>query len=199
MIIGVDIDEVVADFSNMVLGELRQRHGVDLQREQWTMWNIEEVEDLLPYRAMIIDTIANAYAKQRMKTLAVIPSAQDTIRELAERHEMKFITARGNFFPEARAHTLHWFEKNRIPFQSIHFEHEKHVAAKELGVELFIEDNAGNALALAAIGVPVLLMDAPWNQNVAHPLITRVQDWHEIKEHIGRMEQQEAEQQDRIF
>ena len=43
-----------------------------------------------------------------------------------------------------------------------------------------IDDNPEVALFLAKNGVKVLLFDAPYNQNVIHPDITRVLDWKEI-------------------
>ena len=63
---------------------------------------------------------------------------------------------------------------------------DKASICKELNVEIFIDDALHNAENIITAGVPVLLLDSPWNQtNTLHPLITRVHSWKEILEKLG--------------
>jgi uncharacterized HAD superfamily protein len=50
----------------------------------------------------------------------------------------------------------------------------------ELGIEVFIDDSLHNAEDIASIGIPVYLLDAPWNQGETGQLIKRVYSWKEI-------------------
>jgi uncharacterized HAD superfamily protein len=52
--------------------------------------------------------------------------------------------------------------------------------AQELRLEAFCEDDDLITRSLAAAGVRVFLFDHPWNRDVQHPLVTRVNGWSEV-------------------
>jgi len=52
--------------------------------------------------------------------------------------------------------------------------------AQELGLDAFCEDDDLISRALAEAGVRVFLFDHPWNRDVQHALITRVNGWSEV-------------------
>ena len=56
--------------------------------------------------------------------------------------------------------------------------------AQELRLEAFCEDDDLISRALAEVGVRVYLFDHPWNHDVEHPLITRVNGWSEVADDL---------------
>ncbi|MGE5674662.1 MAG: 5' nucleotidase, NT5C type [Mycobacterium leprae] len=57
-------------------------------------------------------------------------------------------------------------------------------------VDLFIEDSPKNAIGLAEAGIPVLLFAAPYNREVAHPLIRHCEGWDGV---LAEVESQAAD------
>ena len=189
MIIGIDVDDVIADFSGAVLKHLKQKHGLDLDFEEWTEYMIEESPKFAGISEKILDSMQDIFnSDSALLHFSISPDAPKVLKDLAERHQIFFITARGRDFKFAKAHTLKWLESHSIPFHALHFEHDKHVIAKDLRVDLFIEDSPKNASLLVKEGVPVLLMDKPYNREVRHELITRVKDWKDIAKEIDKIE-----------
>ena len=52
--------------------------------------------------------------------------------------------------------------------------------AQELRLDAFCEDDELISRSLAEAGIRVFLFDHPWNRDVAHPLVTRVDGWSEL-------------------
>lgn len=98
----------------------------------------------------------------------------------------KFSTEKSPLGALSRKLFKKWLQKNGFSFEDIFFCTEKNTPrekleyCKKLSVNIMIDDNPEVALFLAENGVRVLLFDAPYNQNVIHPDITRVLDWKEI-------------------
>jgi uncharacterized HAD superfamily protein len=121
-----------------------------------------------------------------------IPGSEDAIEELAEEHELHIITSR----PEVRrAQTAAWLERH-FPgrFAGMHFvgpsdgKHGSKVAVcKDLGISFLVDDALANARAVAEAGIPVLLLDAPWNQEPVEPPVIRVAGWDEAVARIRAM------------
>jgi len=58
---------------------------------------------------------------------------------------------------------------------------------RERGLDLLIDDERHVAVAVAALPVPVLLLDRPWNRGSLPPGVSRVATWGEILEKVGRI------------
>jgi uncharacterized HAD superfamily protein len=93
--------------------------------------------------------------------------------------------------PSTAEATRAWLAEHRIPYASIHFvdKYGRHaeggslslddVAAMELA--LAVEDSHEMATFLArSVGVPVALIDRPWNRAETHERIVRCSSWSEI-------------------
>lgn len=86
-----------------------------------------------------------------------------------------------------------WNKKHNINFKSYNFCDEnrscddKLLACNKLNVDVMIEDKPDIALHLAKNGIKVLLFDAPYNKQVVHENIIRVNNWNEIKFYLEKM------------
>ena len=54
------------------------------------------------------------------------------------------------------------------------------------GVEVMVDDRPEIVLYLAERGIPVLMVDAPYNKSVQHENVTRVHGWLEVYEVINK-------------
>lgn len=73
-----------------------------------------------------------------------------------------------------------------LPAILSHREHrpKAHVAVQH-NMAAAIEDAPHHAIAIAHAGIPVYLLDKPYNRNVVHDLIVRVSGWPEISDRFG--------------
>ena len=74
--------------------------------------------------------------------------------------------------------TKSWLEQFQVPCEEVVFIDKKDRMASTWVV--LIEDAAHHAQAVCQMGVPVVLLDYPWNRSIeAHALIHRAKDWRE--------------------
>jgi len=66
---------------------------------------------------------------------------------------------------------------------------DKLIACSKLGVNVMVEDKPEVAIHLANNGIKVLLVDAPYNKELEHPNMIRVNNWHEVYEQIKIIEE----------
>ncbi|MDU4935287.1 MAG: hydrolase [Peptostreptococcaceae bacterium] len=141
----------------------------------WTELYGEDIEDILN---KFHNEYMNAYEEAE-----VIEGARDIIKELYERNNLYFVTARSESLTGI---TTNWLNKNGFSDIEVYLlgSDYKIEKAKELNCNLFIEDNPSNAIQIAEAGINVILMDANYNKGTEHERITRVKDWKQIKELI---------------
>lgn len=178
--IGLDIDGVVADSFPVFVEELNKHYGKTVTKlDNYDMTKVYNVpwDDISKFFDDNMEYLFNA--PKPMK------GAVEGIKSLlAQGHEIIYVTAR-NCGAEERV-TLKWMKKNKIPYNKILFvgAASKTFAVREQRIDVFVEDFMGNALEIAAIGVPVLLLDAPYNQGKLPNGVIRCKDWSDILDNI---------------
>ena len=178
MLIGVDIDDVIADTERVVRQHLNARYGLRLRREDVTDFSLEKLAGLSPGDVQAF--LEDFHRSGGYRSMAPIPGAREALTRLAARHRIVLVTARPE---ETRPDTEAWLAEHGIPYHALIFSN----GAGKHGLQpydRFVEDRPAFALELAEAGVPVLLFDAPWNRRVAHPRIRRVRDWQEALRHL---------------
>ena len=99
-----------------------------------------------------------------------------------ESHELYYISARPADYTEI---TIDWFNRFQVPYDHIELigKHNKLETVKNHKIDLFFEDKHDNACTIAEdCGIPVILMDTPYNQDPLHSFVYRVNNWLEAKE-----------------
>lgn len=175
MRIGVDIDGVISDSYPAWLGELNQYYGKNITvLEDYEMHLVFDV----PYDDM------NNFFVQNVERLLNIPhpirgAKKGIVSLLQAGHELVYVTARSQ---EEEELTLRWMRKNGIPYEHILFSGHKSKVdlVKQWKIELFIEDYMVNAKAISELGIPVLLLNASYNQGELPHGVLRCQGWQEI-------------------
>jgi len=194
MIVGVDLDEVLANFVPCLLNFHNKKYGTDLTREQvhtydlWKVWGgtIEEA----------IRKVREFYQSDEFRQILPVNGSQEGIDVLREKNELVVITSRPH---DIKEETRAWLDQY-FPGKFLQVYHtndwapagsgkrktEKPDICHNLGAGIFIEDNIEYAIACAEKGVRAFLLDCPWNQADSLPeRVTRVKSWRELIEKLS--------------
>lgn len=163
-----DVDDVIANLSQLLRPALNLATGLRLSINEWTTYDLSR---LYP---MSMEDILDLMARQRLLERAEpLPGTVHWIRHLhAQGARIHFATARG-FHPKGKAITETWMECHRIPFHSVIVTEQgesKADACRHLGrVAMMVEDYDRHLDVAEASGRfdQLLLVDKPWNRHRA--------------------------------
>jgi uncharacterized protein len=188
MIIGLDLDDTLVDFREALHAHYNKRYGTNYKREHFMdnlaqMWNCSDEES--------VNRVFDFYHSLEHWEALPVAGAVDGIKKISQSHTLFIITSKPD---ELKEKTNEWLNKHfpdmfdRVCFTNQYHGNDpkrtKREICLELGVEIFVDDMLGHADDVACSGIPVLLLDAPWNHAVVKSPITRVYSWEEIVAHI---------------
>ena len=187
--IGFDLDDVLLNFNDALFPYHNERFGTNYDRTQIRTFDLGSVWQCS--RDEVEKRILDFCRSTEHHEAEPVSGALEVINRLKDHHDLFVITARPE---ELRAETLSWLNRH-FPdvFAEVHFTNHfygsgnrraKGDVCREIAVESFIEDSLHNAADVASLGIPVLLFDAPWNQEEVAPPIKRIYSWEEVEEHI---------------
>lgn len=175
-ILGVDIDNVLAESDACLRAMIRTRFGIALEEEDITRYDygaygVTEEQLIEVFRAFNAETC---------RTLKVVHGAKTGLVRLSRRYEIALVTSRNQ---ASKASTEYWLRRKGLPFDQLHFNDEKH--ALGIPYHAFIEDRYEQAHRIAETGASVYLFTRPWNAApLVHPNVRRVDTWAEILAHL---------------
>jgi len=182
--IGIDIDGVLTDFEDFVL-----KYGRKYFKRKPTNPNGFDVDYVFGATKKQTRKFWERYYVKYCITLPARPGAKKTIKRLKkEGHTIIIITGRKlscekGFLGAAMRYTVMlWLWKNGIPCNKIIFcpEHDLKVKiCKNQSVDIMIEDKLQNVIAISK-HIPVICINAKYNQGIASENITRVNSWSTI-------------------
>lgn len=174
--LGIDIDGTVTA-PNCFIPHLNEAFGKNLSFEDIVQY------ELHPFYGVSEEEMERWFDEHCTRLYAASPpqvGAKQTLRKLADEHELIYISARTESEYET---TFTWFKKHQIPYDSIHLigTHRKIEKAREQQIELFFEDKYDNACDICEeLSIPVILFDTPYNQGPLPEKVFRVQSWQEV-------------------
>lgn len=187
--IGVDLDDVLADSLPGYLEAFERRFGIPipLAQGQWELFEGQTHLTAADREAFYAELMRADFLGSRPAD----PAGLAAVRRLhAAGHTLVLVTSRPlGFEPVTRG----WLDRHAIAGCFAAVVHRdgprgpifKPKVAHERALELFIEDELPVAIALAAAGVRVLLMDRPWNRGPRPEAILPVASWAEALEQIA--------------
>ena len=195
MVIGIDLDEVLADFINSFLKFYNKKNNTSFQRNKISCSNIWKIWG--ETQEKIMEEVYDFYETHYFENIEPIAGAIEGIDVLSQKHELKIITSRQN---NIKRKTKDWIEKNfsnkfsEICFANHFAPNGSSIKKSEIcfreSVDVMIEDSPDYATDCASNGIKVLLLDCPWNRSTkSSEKITRVQSWGEIIEKINATRQ----------
>jgi len=175
-ILGVDIDNVLAQSDACLRAMFRELYGIMLDEHQMTRY------DYMTYGVTEeqLVRVFQLFNTEVCRTLRVVPGAKAALVRLARCYEIALVTSRN---PESKAGTEYWLHAKGLPYDQLHFNDDKH--ALGIPYHAFIEDRHEHAHLIAETGATVYLLTRPWNAApLAHPNVLRVETWDEILDHL---------------
>jgi uncharacterized HAD superfamily protein len=182
--IGIDVDDVLAESLPGYLEAFRQRFGHEVKIEE-AAWEIFRRYPEISATQMW-GFFSELEASDFLGTRPLYPEAVEAVRTLsASGHRLFVVTGR---LSQHREHTRRLLERAGLlgVFEElVHRDGEpapeyKTRMVRELRLDLLIEDELHVALAAAAVPIPILLFDRPWNQGELPVGIARVTDWSQV-------------------
>lgn len=170
MKIGIDIDDVITDgetyyaYAQKYTAEVLKREPIlvnDLGEcplasycDDLLGWTKEESENF--WR----NNYAKVVSEARPRTCA-----KEVISQLRkDGHEIIIVTARTD---KEMKFGFKWLEDNEIEYDKLYFDaEEKGELAKELGIDIFIDDSFRNCEMIAKEGIKTCIMDIRTNRNI---------------------------------
>lgn len=189
MRIGVDVDDVLAVSLPAYIAAMEQRFGVtippaDMGWEAFRRFPQIRLPDLKAF-------FQELEAADFLGTRPLLPEARTAIETLRGRgHALYIVTGRTQWQAEATDRLLRRQGLDGA-FQGI-FHKEgrvtrdfKRAKAKELALDVFMEDELLTALAVAELDLTVVLFDKPWNQAPLPGNVLRATSWREALHLVG--------------
>jgi uncharacterized HAD superfamily protein len=172
IILGCDLDGVIADIVQQVVRFSRREHRVPITRRHIVS---ENIETCAPIRRDQLHALFGN--REFFRSLPLIPRSRESLLKLKAAGCSIHIVTDRFWYEGIRDDTTEWLMRHRIPFDSIVFarKSEKHNVASALKLRWFIEDQLSNARLLAPL-CRVLLLDRPYNQGEVPGSVTRVND-----------------------
>jgi len=190
MKIGVDIDEILAEFVKGYLELYNKKYGKNIKFEDVFTYSL--CEPLKISKQESIKLADEYYGSDDFDNIKLVQGAKEGIKKLNEQHKLIFVTARPNHTKEK----TELFLKKILPDVDLDISHSNNLWSKGLlksevcinkKCDLLIEDTSSNALDCADKGIKIILLDKPWNQGVEHENIIRVYNWGEILGEINKL------------
>lgn len=195
MKIAVDVDEILANLIDPVIAFHNEQFQTSLVRNDFTSYNFDEVWGGTHVEA--IQKVHQFFETEHFRNIRPVVGAVEGVQKLKEKHDLFVVTSRQSVVEEQ---TKAWLNQH-FPemFKEIHVTNGfslsgqkrlKKDVCKQVGASLLIDDCLEYALDCAAAGIPVVMLDYPWNQTKPGELpenVKRVFSWEEILREIGKM------------
>ena len=188
MKIGLDLDEVIADFFDALLKFYHKKTGKLYSKEEFK--EFKWWPQIGATREEAIKIVDEFHETNDLDDVKPLEHAAESIRHLLKNNKLIIITGRPSRF---KSKVEKWIEHHfgDVKIEVIHAGDfhkgqatSKAEICKALKIPVLLEDVPETALECANAGIKVVLFDMPWNHNVKHKNITRVKNWLEALEVI---------------
>ncbi|MFH1064515.1 MAG: hypothetical protein V1729_05520 [Candidatus Woesearchaeota archaeon] len=189
MAIGIDIDDVLCDTVASLVPVCNSHFGAYHTRDEFKTYQISDVYGCT--RAEGLQLYYDFLQTPKGAAMPPVDGSVEGIKALSTIDDLIVITSRHERF---RRETEEWLDLHYPGmFSAVHMNHnpdttdnryDKSIVAVDTGITLLLEDQIHHAESCARAGIPILLLDTPWNQVeydvFPHILMTRVYSWPEI-------------------
>jgi len=188
MMIGIDFDDVLAEFITPLLRYHNEQYGTGFSIEDVTKYELTKTLNVP--RDEITRRVDAFFMTEQFRDLPLVDGAEEATRILTKDHDLVIITARPI---KVRDETIALINK-KLPdrFLDVYFTSDwhgngadagrkKYEICHEQGVKVMIVDCFQYAHDCSMNGTRSLLYDRPWNrENNLNDKMRRVKSWEEI-------------------
>lgn len=185
MVVGFDIDGVLADFVSPFLCRL-EKHVGGAPIDPASIIDPNFMQHPFLSREAIFECMeAVSYDADFWRALAPLPSPEqwEALNRIGREHELLFIThrwVRDNY--DIHQVTCDWLRSHGLSDPLVHFTQQKKSAlVRKLNIELFVDDRHENCEDVATqTSATVFMPHRPYNRTFNHPKVQRVHELDEI-------------------
>ena len=196
MRIGIDIDNCISNFDDVLLKEYL-KHDKELRNTGIINENPEYLRTgMLDWTEEDEKSFYNANIEEFAKKLKPVEDASDYIKKLKEDgNKIYIITGRDNGeYKNPKELTKNWLDRYGIVYDELIFtnaydKHAKTEVCLENNIDLMIEDSTRISLDLINNGIKVYTMNTRYNKK--EQTLDRVSNWKEIYERISNLAKKE--------
>jgi 5'(3')-deoxyribonucleotidase len=194
MKIGIDLDEVLADFLSAFIEYHNATHQTSLKQEDFLSYGFEDACGKTEEE--MVDDIHNFHQTPYFKKLKPIAGAPESLRLLKPGNELFIITSRQDSIAAATKEWVWRYFPDIFSdvFLTNHYAKSGNTKSKKefcdlLKLDILIDDQLAFALECLAPERKVFLFDRPWNRGAELPAgISRVYSWPEIIKSVGLLQ-----------
>jgi uncharacterized protein len=196
MNIGIDLDNVLADFQTTWLAYHNKHYGTSIRESDITVYNYGPIIGITTEE--VVKRVYEFYDSPEFDDIIPEKGAQEAIPALSENHTLYIITSRPDrtiprtrdwverYFPDHIEKILHTNQFSTNPDGMV----TKSSICLEYDITLMVEDAPTYAEEIATAGITTLLLDQTWNRDLEeqeHDNIIRVKNWDRIVIEIEKM------------
>ena len=188
MNIGIDIDNVISNFNEMLIKEFLI-HDKELRGTGIINPKLFVTRGMFDWNEKEIYEFYNANIERIAKNLGIIENAPEYINKLkAEGHKIYIITGRDNGeYSNPYKMTRDWLKKYNINYDELlltnaYNSSEKAIVCLGKDIDIMIDDSTHVCNSVKQYDIEALLMDTDFNKQY---IGTRVYNWKEIYEFIS--------------
>lgn len=175
MKIAIDIDSTLHHYWDALQAAAKRRFGVTLPYEHQVTWQIAQLRP-----EQLKACIAETHAAETVLAAEPYPGAVEVVTRWHEAGHWIHITSHRD--AEAHGATAQWLERIGLPFDDLHCSWDKITRAKELGIDILIDDSPDNLVGALEAGIQGATLLHPWNRDVVEEEdIVAAEDWPELE------------------
>lgn len=177
---GLDIDGTITCPTAFV-PYLNKQFNLNITLDDIKTYDFTALVDVTPeeFGKWISSAEGKVYANSPLAT-----GVKPILKQWQQDHELYYISARHERHLQL---TKNWFTQHNIPYNHIELigSHHKIEMVQRYDLDIFFEDKHDNAVAISEeCNIPVILFNAPYNQEPIPENVIRVNNWTEASQWV---------------
>jgi uncharacterized HAD superfamily protein len=175
MKIAIDIDSTLHHYWDHLAAAAKRRFGVSLPYDEQVTWSISQLKP-----EQLHACVAETHCDETVLQAEPYPGAVEVVQRWHQQGHWIHITSH-------RATTAHeatatWLGKIGLPYDDLHCSYDKITRAKELDIDLLIDDSPVNLVNALEQGIAAATLIHPWNRDVIEEEdVIAADDWIELE------------------
>lgn len=184
-IVGIDLDDTIADTANAFLNVLRDKYNFSMNREDWRNYYFYRNPGVINVK--VLEVFKETWrSPESIKLLD--PEIPEIIKDIHKKFKVYIVTATLAERSTAEA----WLREHDIDFDKIIYVKNARDKGSIDGISIYIDDYYEAAVNIAEKGKDVIVLKQPWNSrfsfsgNKFEGKIIFAENWKEIHEILNK-------------
>jgi uncharacterized protein len=179
MKIAIDIDSTLHHYWDAFAAAAKRRFGVSLPYEHQVTWHISQLKP-----EQLKACIAETHCDDAVLAAEPYPGAVETVTRWREQGHWIHITS--HRATDAHDATARWLEKIGLPYDDLHCSYDKISRAREIGIELLVDDSPVNLQRAIDAGIVGATLVHPWNREIIEEEdVVAADDWPSLERKLA--------------